>query len=49
MLRLFSLVDRHVLLDDGQPMQVVEAEHTDLQRQVLGLLGVPERAFRLPT
>ena len=48
-LRLFSLVDRHVLLDDGQPVQVFEAELTDLQRQVLGLLGVPERAFRLPT
>jgi transposase len=48
-LRLFSLVDRHVLLDDGQPVQVFAAELTDLQRQVLGLLGVPERAFHLPT
>jgi transposase len=48
-LRLFSLVDRHVLLNDAQPVQVFETELTDLQRQVLGLLGVPERAFRLPT
>jgi transposase len=48
-LRLFSLVDRHVLLADDQPVQVFEAELTDLQRQVLGLIGVPERAFRLPT
>jgi hypothetical protein len=46
-LRLFSLVDRHVLFDDGQPVQVFEAELTGLQHQVL--LGVPERAFRLPT
>jgi transposase len=48
-LRLFSLVDRHVLLADDQPVQVFEAALTDLQRQVLGLIGVPERAFRLPT
>ena len=48
-LRLFSLVDRHVLLTDDQPVQVFEAALTDLQRQVLGLIGVPERAFRLPT
>jgi transposase len=48
-LRLFSLVDRHVLLAEDQPVQVFEAALTDLQRQVLGLIGVPERAFRLPT
>jgi len=45
-LRLFSLVERHVLLDDGQPVQVFDVELTDLQRQVLALLGVPEHAFR---
>ena len=45
-LRLFSLVERHVLLDDGQPVQVFDVELTDLQRQVLTLLGVPEHAFR---
>jgi transposase len=44
--RLFSLVERHVLLQDGRPVQVFEAELTDLQRQILALLGVPERAFR---
>jgi hypothetical protein len=38
-----------VLLDHGKPVQVFEAEFTDLQRQVLLLLGVPERAFRVPT
>ncbi len=32
-LRLFSLVERHVLLDDGNPVQGFEAELTDLQRQ----------------
>lgn len=45
-LRLFSLVERHVLLDDGQPVQAFDVELTDLQRQVLALLGVPEHAFR---
>jgi hypothetical protein len=44
-LRLFSLVERHVLLDDGQPVQVFDVEPTDLQRQVLALLGAPEQAF----
>jgi transposase len=48
-LRLFSLVERHVLLDNDQPVQVFEAEFTDLQRQVLSLLGVPARTFHLPT
>jgi transposase len=47
-LRLFSLVERHVLLASGQPVQVFEAELTELQRQVLALLGVPARAFRRP-
>jgi transposase len=47
-LRLFSLVERHVLLDEGQPVQVFDVELTDLQRQVLALLGVPEQAFRPP-
>jgi transposase len=45
-LRLFSLVERHVLLQRGKVVQVFHAELTDLQRQVIGLLGVPERAFR---
>jgi transposase len=45
-LRLFSLVERHVLLQDGRPVQTFETELTDLQRQILALLGVPERGFR---
>jgi transposase len=47
-LRLFSLVERHVLLQDGRPVQVFDAELTDLQRQILTLLGVPERDLRPP-
>jgi transposase len=47
-LRLYSLVERHVLLAGDQPVQVFEAELTELQRQVLTLLGVPVRAFRRP-
>lgn len=47
-LRLFRLVERHVLLADGQPVQVFDVELTDLPRQVLALLGVPEHAFRPP-
>jgi transposase len=45
-LRLFSLVERHTLLDNGNEVQVFEPELTDLQKQVLGLLGVPETAYR---
>jgi transposase len=45
-LRLFSHAERHVLLRSGRPVQVFHAEFTDLQKQVLTLLGVPVRAFR---
>ncbi|MCK7493444.1 MAG: hypothetical protein MZW92_20215 [Comamonadaceae bacterium] len=46
-LRLFSLAERHHLLQDGAaPSRSSTLELTDLQRQVLGLLGVPEEAFR---
>ena len=45
-LRLFSLTQRHVLEHEGQPLRTFEAELTPLQRQVLGLLGVPEHAYR---
>ncbi|MFN2182741.1 MAG: hypothetical protein ACK2UU_02060, partial [Anaerolineae bacterium] len=44
--RLFSLTQRHVLKYEGQPPRTFEAELTPLQRQVLGLLGVPEHAYR---
>ena len=48
-LRLFSLAERHTLLSNGQPVQVFDAELTDLQNQVLHLLGVPPQAFRAPS
>lgn len=44
-LRLFSLAQRHTLVDDGKELRVFEPELTDLQRQVLHLLGVPEKAY----
>jgi transposase len=47
-LRLFSLVQRHVLEHDGQHMRSFEPELTDLQHQVLDLLGVPKDAYRTP-
>jgi transposase len=46
-LRLFSLAQRHQLMHDGKIIDVFDVQFTDLQRQVLGLLGVPEDAFRL--
>jgi transposase len=45
-LRLFSLAERHTLLRDGHTVQVFHTDLTDLQRQVLALLGVPPQAFR---
>jgi transposase len=46
-LRLFSLAERHTLTTkDGQTVQVFQAQLTDLQYQVLDLLGIPQRAFR---
>lgn len=47
-LRLFSHTERNVLLDGGQVVQIFHPKLTELQRQVLQLLGVPEEAFRLP-
>ena len=47
-LRLFSLAERHRLLHDGKPVQSFDVQFTELQRQVLALLGVSEDAFRLP-
>jgi transposase len=45
-LRLFSLAERHTLVHDGHTFQVFYPELTELQRQVLGLLGVSPQAFR---
>jgi len=44
-LRLFAHVQRHVLVQGGRDARVFEPKLTDLQRQVLGLLGIPE-AYR---
>ena len=48
-LRLYSLITRNQLLYDGRTMQVFEAELTDLQSEILTLLGVPRQAYRPPT
>jgi transposase len=47
-LRLFSLAERHQLMQDGKTMQIFDVQLTELQRQVLTLLGVSEDAFRVP-
>jgi transposase len=45
-LRLFSFAERHTLLREARIVQIFPAELTDLQIQVLELLGVPLAAFR---
>jgi transposase len=45
-LRLFAHVERHVLVQGGTDARAFEPKLTDLQRQVLGLLGIPE-AYRI--
>ena len=44
-LRAFSLAERHTLSQNGRTLQVFTPEMTDLQCQVLSLLGVPSQAF----
>ena len=44
-LRLFSLAERHTLSAGGRTVQVFHPQLTELQSQVLSLLGVPHRAF----
>ena len=44
--RLFSLAERHTLTLAGRTIEVFNPELTDLQRQVLRLLGVPHRVFQ---
>jgi transposase len=44
-LRLFSLAARNKLTKDDKTLQTFDVEFTDLQRQVLTLLGVPENVF----
>jgi transposase len=43
--RLFSLVERHVLLRRGKIVQRFDPKLTSLQHQVLDLLGVPEGGY----
>ncbi len=49
-LRLFSLTERQVLLrrSNGRIVQVFPSDLTDLQREVLRLLGAPEHTFHPP-
>jgi len=46
LLRLFSLAQRHRLTQAGRTVQLFDAELTNLQRQILGLLAIPESAYR---
>ena len=48
-LRLFSLVERHNLLHNGRAVQFFEPKLTDLQREILDLLGVPASAYQTAT
>jgi len=45
-LRLFSFAERHTLLHGRRAVQIFPVELTELQAQVLELLGVPLGAFR---
>lgn len=45
-LRLFSFAERHTLVTDGQTIQVFDVELTELQREILTLLGVPLESYR---
>ncbi|TAH39422.1 MAG: hypothetical protein EYC70_01160 [Planctomycetota bacterium] len=47
-LRLFAHAQRHLLLRNGQVVQVFEPELTELQKQVLRLLQVPASVYRTP-
>jgi transposase len=47
-LRLFSLAERHKLIEGARTVQVFDVPLTDLQRQVLTLLGLSEQSFRSP-
>ena len=39
-----EIAERHTLIEDGETVEVFEVQFTDLQCQVLSLLGVSERA-----
>jgi hypothetical protein len=46
-LRLFGLPERHTLQRGSKTAQVFNPELTSLQRQILGLLDVPQSIFVL--
>ena len=46
LLRLFSHTQRHILLQDGNPVQRFHAELTQLQTLTLALLEVPKETYR---
>jgi len=45
-LRLFTLAEQHVLVSQGDVVQAFEPVLTELQSEVLRLLGVPETVYR---
>jgi hypothetical protein len=45
-LRLFSLAERHVLMRGEHTVQLFPPQLTELQRQVLDLLGVPRSSYQ---
>jgi hypothetical protein len=45
---MFSLAARHELIEGAHTVRVFDVLLTNLQRVVLTLLGVSERAFRPP-
>jgi transposase len=47
-LKLFSHVERHTLLNNGIPIQTFQPQLTQLQAQVLSLLGGDQECYRLP-
>ncbi|TFH46195.1 MAG: IS1634 family transposase [Lysobacterales bacterium] len=44
-LRLFNLPERHALLNDGKLVPAFPPQLTQIQNQVIGLLGVPTSAY----
>lgn len=47
-LRLFSLAQWHLLMDKGKVVQIFPIQLTDLQRQILKLLGATEAIYARP-
>jgi hypothetical protein len=47
--RLFSLTQRHILEHAGEIIRTFEPQLTNLQRQVLDLLDIPEGVYKIDT